>query len=91
MRNNKQIIENELAKHGLTLGIYHDKINELRPRPLKRVIEMLDYGSNDVRVTIKGVRYVVEIAHVDSEVDVMIMPYATYRDRYGRTWNEIGA
>jgi len=91
MRNNKQIIENELAKHGLTLGIYHDKINELRPRPLKRVIEMLDYGSNDVRVTIKGARHVVEIAHVDSEVDVMLMSYATYRDRYGRTWNEIGA
>jgi len=86
-----QIIENELAKHGLTLGIYHVKINEIRPRPLKRVLDMLDYGSSDVRVTIKGAGYVVEIAHIDNEVDVMIMPYATYRDRYGRTWNEIGA
>ena len=91
MRNNKQIIETELGKHGLTLGIYHDKINELHPRPLKRVIEMLDYGSNDVRVTIKGARHVVEIAHVDSEVDVMILPYAEYKNRYDRTWDEIGA
>ena len=88
---NKEKITQVIESNGMVLGIYHDKIDEIHPRPLKRVLDMLDYGSSDVRVTIKGARYVVEIAHVDSEVDVMLMSYATYRDRYGRTWNEIGA
>lgn len=91
MSRNRQAVHQAAVKAEMTLGIYHDKIDDLHPRSLRRVLDVLDYGSTDVPVTIKGERYVVEIAHVDSEVDVMILPYTEYRNRYGRTWSEIGA
>lgn len=89
MSKNKQLIEKEIKRDGNILGIYHRKIDDLHIRPLKRVIENLGIGSTDVPVTLKGVKHVVEIAYVDNEVDVMILPYDEYRNRYGKTWAEL--
>lgn len=91
MSKNRQLIESELNKINMDLGVYHDKIDEVHPRTLKRVLDVLEFGSTDVPVTIKGDKYVIEVAHVDNEVDLMILPYTEYRSRYGRTWSEIGA
>jgi len=89
LSKNKQLIENEITKDGNIIGIYHKKIDDLHPRSLKRVIENIGFGNTDVPVTLKGVKHVVEIAYVDNEVDVMILPYSEYRNRYGKSWAEL--
>lgn len=85
--SNKELINkaiDEINKEynvNLQIGIYHKKIDELSRRSINRIIPFLgEYA--DIAVSIKGEKYMVELACVDNEVDVMIMKLDKYKDRY---------
>jgi hypothetical protein len=84
MLKNKTLIIEKLLSLGLSLGCYDSKIDKLSKEELNKIIDNLEYGSTDVAVDINKEEYVVEIFHVDLEVDFNVITKKEYAKTYGR-------
>lgn len=77
-------VERELESRGYgeRIGIWSEELNYAAPVTLKRIYEIIgtDYS---MELTIKGNRYILEMASVDGEIDFMITTIAEYRAQYG--------
>ena len=83
---NKQRIRKAISERGyVDLAIYDDRLEQAAPITINRIIDILgtDYT---IGATIAGKRYIVEMANVDGEIDIMLKTPAEYRERYGHTW-----
>jgi hypothetical protein len=80
---NKKRIEKVLSGTEFTLGGFNDKLEKLNPANLKKVMDDMLYGSTDVDVFINRKPFVVEVSHVDNEIDFGIITKAEYINRYG--------
>lgn len=85
--SNRTLIENAINQlntrynTNYRIGIYHDLINNLSKRTVNRIIEHLgEYA--DIHCTLKGEKYVVELAEVDGEIDIMIRSQNDYKNLY---------
>ena len=84
MSRNRYVIKNELEKEGLKLGIYDKKIDRLSKHSIDSILENMLFGSTDILVSDSGEKYIVEVYHVDNEVDFKIKTYDDYIQLYGR-------
>jgi hypothetical protein len=82
--NNKLTIQQKLMSLGLLLGTYDSRIESLSKEELVKILENIEYGSTDIGVTIDKTEFVVEIFHVDNEVDLKIITTKEYAKTYGR-------
>ena len=80
---NKQRLENLIKGTEFIMGGYNDNMELLKASELKKVEEMMFYGSCDVDVRINRKPFVVEINHVDNEIDFGIISKEEYISRYG--------
>ena len=80
--NNAQFIEQFVIESGLSIGIYHAKIDRLSKRWLKAVLDGIE-SESDTDVFINRIPHVVEIDVVDNEVDLRVITKKEYIDRYG--------
>lgn len=80
---NRQVIEEAVKSWGMTVGGYSDLMEQLNKRQIQRVIEAAEYGSGDVEIVLNKKRYVVEVFHVDNEIDFIVTPKAKYIEQYG--------
>ncbi len=69
---------------GLTIGIYDKKIENVSLKQLKEVLDQLEFGSGDIKVSIRKKQYVIEVVIDDSEVDLHILAREEYINKYGR-------
>lgn len=85
--DNKTKISEAISKleGGYKLGIYHNEVEKLSKEDLDEVIFYVGEGWKDVDVTIDNVPHVVEIATVDSEIDIMVKTKEEYSSLYGVT------
>jgi hypothetical protein len=77
-------IQQKLMNLGLKLGTYDSKIEKLSKEELEKILDNIEYGSTDIGVTIGKNDYVVEIYHVDNEVDFNLITTKEYALTYGR-------
>lgn len=89
--SNKKKIEKAISKleGNYKLGIYHDEVDKLSEKDLNEVIFYIGEGWADVNVTIDNVPHVVEIATVDSEIDVMTKTKKEHSALYSREWRTV--
>jgi hypothetical protein len=81
---NKREIEQKLMSIGFSLGTYDNKIDKLSKEELVKILDNIEYGSTDIGVIIDRNEYVVEIYHVDNEVDIKLISTKEYAKTYGR-------
>jgi hypothetical protein len=84
---NKLVIQQKLIGLGLSLGTYDSILDKLSKEDLLKVLDNMEYGSTDIGVTIDNNDYVVEIYHVDNEVDFNPITTKEYALTYGRIFN----
>jgi hypothetical protein len=85
---NKLEIEKKLTSIGYSLGTYDSKIEKLPNEELGKILNNLEYGSSDIGVTIDRNEYVVEIFHVDNEIDFKLITTKEYAKTYGRIFSK---
>lgn len=83
MMTNEQRIKKALKGTEFILGGFNDNMEKLNASNLKKVMNEMTYGSTDVDVFINRKPFVVEISHVDNEIDFGIISKAEYINRYG--------
>jgi hypothetical protein len=81
---NKLVIQRKLIGLGLSLGTYDSRIEKLSNEDMLKILDNMEYGSTDIGVTIGKNDYVVEIYHVDNEVDLNLITTKEYALTYGR-------
>ncbi|PLS19058.1 hypothetical protein CVD28_01240 [Bacillus sp. M6-12] len=85
---NKAKIEEKLNELGLSMGGYNSELERLSKKELEKVLDNMEYGSTDIQVKIRQKEYVVEVYHVDNEVDFGMLTTEQYENRYGRAVGE---
>lgn len=80
---NKELIEKKLRGTEFIIGGFNDKMEQLTPANLKKVIDNMTFGTTDIDVKISRKPFVVEVAHVDNEIDFSILSKEEYIGRYG--------
>ena len=80
---NRELIEKELQGTGFKIGGFSDDMERLNIANLKKVIDNMTYSSTDIDVRINRKAYVVEVNHVDDEIDFGVITKAEYISRYG--------
>lgn len=81
-------LEEKLKSEKLTIGCYDKAIDGLSEKEFIKVLEKVEYGSGDVQVILNNQPYVVEIYHVDNEVDFELISESDYETQYGRRVEE---
>jgi hypothetical protein len=81
---NKLDIEKKLMSIGFSLGTYDSKIDKLSKEELVKILNNIEYGSTDIWVILDRNEYVVEIYHVDNEIDLKLISTNEYAKTYGR-------
>jgi hypothetical protein len=85
---NKVKINEKLMSLGFSLGCYDSEIEKLSREELHKIIDNIEFGSTDIGVTIDKNKYIVEIYHVDNEVDLKIITPKEYAKTYGKIFNK---
>lgn len=80
--NYKERMNQALKGDGKHVAIWHDELNSISESQFKRLLDASD-DSGDLRMKLGGEYKAVEIAHVDDEVDFMVITMAEYNSRYG--------
>ena len=80
--SNRERISSELAKHGVSIGVYDTDLERLSANQIETVLEIAVHGSCDVEVSVNGVDSIVEVMYVDNEVDFHMLPKADYDEQY---------
>jgi hypothetical protein len=81
---NKGLIKQKLMSIGYSLGCYDPEIEKISKDDLTKILDNLEFGSTDLGVIIDGNEYIIEIYHVDNEVDFKIITQKEYAKTYGR-------
>jgi hypothetical protein len=81
---NKLEIQQKLLSLGFLLGTYDKRIDQLQKEELSKILDNIEYGNTDIGVTIDKDKFVLEIFHVDNEVDFNILTPKEYTATYGR-------
>jgi hypothetical protein len=84
---NKLVIQRKLIGLGLSLGTYDSKIEKLSKEYMSKILDNIEFGSTDIGVTIDNSDFVVEVFHVDKEVDFNVITIKEYAKTYGRIFN----
>lgn len=85
---NKLKIQEKLLSIGMTLGCYDKEIEKLSVVELQKVLNNMEFGSGDIGVKIRRKDYIVEVYHVDNEVDFNLMEPKEYAQTYGRIFHQ---
>lgn len=80
---NKMVILNKLKGTEFTLGGFNHNMELLNTANLKKVVDSMLHGSTDVDVSVNRKPFVVEVSHVDNEIDFGIISKSEYISRYG--------
>lgn len=81
---NKQYLQTELAKHGWELGCYTNQAEKLTKRTLNRIVEAwLMNEATEIKVSIKGKKYIAMLDTVDNEKDITMLSESSYRLQFG--------
>lgn len=86
--SNKAKIKEKLLSIGFRLGCYDSKIEKLSKEELHKVLDRVEFGNTDIGVTIGKGSYVVEVFHVDGEVDFKVISTTDYAKIYGRIFQK---
>lgn len=79
---NKERIAEELAKWGLSIGVYDEDLDQLSAKQIETVLEVAEYGTGDVDFRLNGVETVVEIIYTGDEVDFFMLSQAEYDELF---------
>lgn len=85
---NREKLEAKLKEIERTMGGYDKQLEHLSEAELDKVLAQMEYGSCDVQVLWNNEPYVVEIYHVDDEVDFELISEENYARQYGRRVGE---
>lgn len=80
---NEERIQKKLEGTEFIMGGFNDKMELLNIGNLKKVMKDMLYGSTDIDVFVNRKPYVVEVSHVDNEIDFGIITKEEYINRYG--------
>ena len=87
---NKKIISNKIKDLGYELGIYHKAINKIDDNSLNELLESIEFEeTTDIDINLDGVDYVIELAFVDNEADIMMLTKRDYIQIYGNERYEL--
>lgn len=81
---NREIVKQALKAQGFELGLFDKHIEKLSRKDLSKVIANMEYGSCDIPMSNGNV---VEVFHVDNEVDFFLTSKAEYSRKYGREYS----
>lgn len=91
--NRKNWLLDEVKANGLELAHIDTEVLNLSNGEFERVVDAIQYGSQDVPVMYRRGQYMVEVAHCDNEVDIYWYRYHEYVEKYGLedevTWEEL--
>jgi hypothetical protein len=85
---NKLKLKEKLLSVGFSLGCYDSEIEKLSKKELDKILDNIEFGTTDIGVTIDNNKYIVEIYHVDNEVDLKIITPKEYAKTYGRIFSK---
>lgn len=85
---NKQILAKELKKDEMKIGIFDPKMESIIKKWINVIKDDMTYGSTDIEIRINRKVHIVEVSHVDNEVDFIITTPTAYESKYGRKFGE---
>lgn len=68
----------------LIITSYDERIENVPYNQLDEVLDQLEFGSGDIKVSIRRKQYVVEVVIDDNEVDLHLLSRVEYENKYGR-------
>ena len=81
-------LEREIKRNDFIVGIYDDKLDSIDDSAYRKIIENMFHGSTDILININRKKYIVEVSHVDNEIDFNVMELKEYEAQYGRKFQE---
>lgn len=85
---NREKVEATLKELERALGCYDKQLEQLSEAELNKVLAQMEYGSGDIQVMWNNEPHVVEVYHVDDEVDFELISEEQYARQYGRRVGE---
>ena len=86
--SNYENLEEKVKSMGMNIGCYQQQLESLPEEAINKVLEQVEYGSCDVQVVLNNQPFVVEVYHVDNEVDFELISAEDYANQYGRAVGE---
>lgn len=68
---------------GLTVATYDEGIENVSLKQLDAVLDQLEFGTGDIKVSIRKKQYVVEVVIDDNELDLYLITREEYENKYG--------
>lgn len=69
---------------GLTVVSYDESIENMSLKHLDEVLDQLEFGTGDIKVSIRRKQYVLEVVIDDNELDLQLLSRDEYKNKYGR-------
>ena len=69
---------------GLIVATYDEGIENVSLKQLDAVLDQLEFGTGDIKVSIRKKQYVVEVVIDDNELDLYLITREEYENKYGR-------
>ncbi|MDO4927349.1 MAG: hypothetical protein Q3980_17055, partial [Turicibacter sp.] len=69
---------------GLTVATYDESIENMSLKQLDEVLEQFEFGSGDIKVSIRRKQYVLEVVIDANELDLHLLTRDDYKNKYGR-------
>lgn len=69
---------------GLTVATYDESIENMSLKQLDEVLEQFEFGSGDIKVSIRRKQYVLEVVIDANELDLHLLSRDEYKNKYGR-------
>lgn len=83
MTTNKDRLEKSLKEKGFKIGTYSMLMESVSRHYLSKIKDKMIYGSGDVKVRIDRIPFVIEIFHVDNEIDFVVTSKKDYIKKFG--------
>ena len=68
---------------GLTVVSYDESIENVSLKQLDAVLDQLEFGTGDIKVSIRRKQYVLEVVIDDNELDLHLLSRDDYKNKYG--------
>lgn len=69
---------------GLTVATYDERIENVSYNQLDEILDQLEFGSGDIKVSIRRKQFIIEVVIDDNEVDLHLLSRDEYENKYGR-------
>ena len=79
----KERLSKQMNKNGYVIGCFDSRLNYISEYTFKKIVNAMFYGSCDIPITIHKEKFILEVNHVDDEIDFSIISKKDYHDRYG--------